>query len=78
MNSATTHPGYRGVLREDTATIARIPRPERLRDLGLGKWHLVPDWEASQTGPSRAGDGAGFDKFYGFLGGETDQYEPTL
>ncbi len=79
MNSATTHPGYRGVLREDTATIARILGQNGYATSAWGKWHLVPDWEASQTGPfTRWPTGAGFDKFYGFLGGETDQYEPTL
>ena len=79
MNSATTHPGYRGVLREDTATIARILGQNGYATSAWGKWHLVPDWEASQTGPfTHWPTGAGFDKFYGFLGGETDQYEPTL
>jgi arylsulfatase A-like enzyme len=74
------YPGYRGVLREDTATIARILRPERLRDLGLRQ--VAPE---CRTGRLRKRDrstrwptGAGFDKFYGFLGGETDQWEPTL
>ena len=79
MNTATTYPGYRGVLREDTATIARILGRNGYATSAWGKWHLVPDWEASQSGPfTRWPTGAGFDKFYGFLGGETDQYEPTL
>ena len=79
MNTATSYPGYRGVLREDTATIARILGQNGYATSAWGKWHLVPDWEASQTGPfTRWPTGAGFDKFYGFLGGETDQYEPTL
>jgi len=79
MNTATTYPGYRGVLREDTATIARILGQNGYATSAWGKWHLVPDWEASQSGPfTRWPTGVGFDKFYGFLGGETDQYEPTL
>jgi len=79
INSATNYPGYRGVLSDETATIARVLGQNGYATSAWGKWHLVPDWEASQAGPfTRWPTGAGFDKFYGFLGGETDQYEPTL
>ncbi|MCG3168605.1 MAG: hypothetical protein CALGDGBN_00102 [Pseudomonadales bacterium] len=79
MNTATTYPGYSGILRQDTATIARILGDHGYATSAWGKWHLVPDWEASQSGPFRRWPtGVGFDHFYGFLGGETDQYEPTL
>ena len=79
MNSATTLPGYNGVLRDDTATIATILSERGYATSAWGKWHLVPDWEATQTGPfTHWPTGQGFDTFYGFLGGETDQYEPTL
>lgn len=79
INSSNAYPGYQGMLQPETATVA-----ETLRDSGystalFGKWHLVPDWEASPIGPfDRWPVGQGFEKFYGFLGGETDQFEPTL
>jgi arylsulfatase len=79
MNSASTLPGYRGILRPETATIARVLAQNGYATSAWGKWHLVPDWEASQSGPfDRWPTGVGFHTFYGFLGGETDQYEPTL
>ncbi|WP_235734797.1 arylsulfatase [Nocardioides alcanivorans] len=79
LNSAFDHPAYRGVLRDETAMV-----PRHLSDAGystacIGKWHLSPTWESSQVGPfTRWPTGRGFDHFYGFLGGETHQFEPTL
>ncbi|MBK6281086.1 MAG: sulfatase-like hydrolase/transferase [Gammaproteobacteria bacterium] len=67
------------MLREDTATIARILGQNGYATSAWGKWHLVPDWEASQTGPFTPGRPVpASTSSYGFLGGETDQYEPTL
>jgi len=72
LNSPSSYPGYRGMLHPSTATIAEI-----LRQHGYAT--LAPDWEISPTGPfNRWPTGVGFNKFYGFLGGETHQYEPTL
>jgi arylsulfatase len=79
LNSASTLPGYQGVLRPETATIAEILREQGYSTGAFGKWHLTPTWESSPIGPfDRWPTGVGFDTFYGFLGGETDQYEPTL
>ena len=79
MNSASNHPGQRGVLRASAATVAEVLRQNGYATASFGKWHLTPDWEASPAGPfDRWPTGQGFDHFYGFLGGETDQYEPTL
>lgn len=79
LNSASTIPGYQGVLRPETATIAEILREQGYSTGAFGKWHLTPNWESSPLGPfDRWPTGVGFDTFYGFLGGETDQYEPTL
>jgi arylsulfatase len=79
LNSASNHPGQRGVLRPSAATVAEVLRQHGYATAIFGKWHLVPDWEASPAGPfDRWPTGQGFDHFYGFLGGETDQYEPTL
>lgn len=79
LNSAIARPGYEGVLKKETATIAEVLRQHGYSTAAFGKWHLTPAWEASPAGPfDRWPTGAGFEKFYGFLGGETDQFEPSL
>jgi arylsulfatase len=79
LNSASIYPGYRGVLAPSAATVAEVLRQNGYATALFGKWHLVPDWEASPAGPfDRWPTQQGFDEFYGFLGGETDQFEPTL
>lgn len=79
MNSADGRPGYSGFHGKDTATIARTLRDNGYATGAFGKWHQTPDWELSQAGPfDRWPTGEGFDTFYGFQGGETDQFEPTL
>lgn len=79
MNSANKHPGYTGVMRGSTATVATVLKQHGYSTACFGKWHLAPPWETSQIGPfDRWPTGRGFETFYGFLGGETHQYEPTL
>lgn len=79
LNSANSYPGYQGVLKKETATIAEVLRQNGYNTAAFGKWHLAPSWETSPSGPfDRWPTGLGFEKFYGFLGGETDQFEPTL
>jgi arylsulfatase A-like enzyme len=79
MNTADARPGYSGFQTKETATIAEVLRQNGYATGAFGKWHQTPDWEASQAGPfDRWPTGEGFEKFYGFIGGETDQYEPTL
>jgi arylsulfatase len=79
LNSANTYPGYQGVLNPHTATIAEILRQQGYSTAAIGKWHLAPNWETSPVGPfDRWPTGVGFEKFYGFMGGETDQFDPTL
>jgi arylsulfatase A-like enzyme len=79
MNSASKYQGYRGVIPATAATLAEILRQNGYSTGAFGKWHLTPDWEASPAGPfERWPTGMGFEKFYGFLGGETHQFEPTL
>ncbi|MGW5647719.1 sulfatase-like hydrolase/transferase [Saccharopolyspora sp. NPDC003752] len=79
MNAANKYPGYQGIMRDSTATIATLLRRNGYSTACFGKWHLAPPWETSQIGPfDRWPTGRGFDTFYGFLGGETHQYEPTL
>lgn len=79
LNSASNHPGKRGVLRDDAKTLAQILSDWGYATGAFGKWHLTPDWETSPAGPfDRWPTRKGFDHFYGFLGGETHQFEPTL
>ncbi|MEV0974336.1 arylsulfatase [Microtetraspora glauca] len=79
LNSANGHPGYEGVLRPEAASVATVLRRNGYGTAAFGKWHLTPPWESTQVGPfDRWPTGQGFDTFYGFLGGETDQYDPTL
>ncbi len=79
LNTADERPGYMGVHAADAATIAEILRAHGYNTAAFGKWHQTPDWELSQSGPfDRWPTGQGFEKFYGFLGGETDEFEPTL
>ena len=79
MNTADSRPGYRGVHARDAATIAKLLRDAGYNTAAFGKWHQTPDWEISQSGPfDRWPTGQGFEKFYGFIGGEIDQFEPTL
>ena len=79
LNSSNAYPGYQGVLKKETATVAQVLRQQGYSTSVFGKWHLAPTWETSPSGPfDRWPIGLGFEKFYGFLGGETDQFEPTL
>lgn len=79
MNSADARPGYNGVHARDAATVARILLDNGYNTAAFGKWHQTPDWEITQSGPfDRWPTRMGFEKFYGFFGGETDQFEPTL
>jgi len=79
MNSARNLEGYRGVIPPTAATIAEILRENGYSTSAFGKWHLTPEWEASPAGPfDHWPTGMGFERFYGFLGGETHQFEPTL
>ncbi|MBN7798777.1 arylsulfatase [Parahaliea mediterranea] len=79
LNTATARPGYQGVLNPHTATVVEMLRQQGYSTAAIGKWHLAPSWETSPAGPfERWPTGVGFEKFYGFMGGETDQFEPTL
>ncbi|MDT0577050.1 arylsulfatase [Croceicoccus sp. F390] len=79
MNSADDRPGYSGIIKDSTASIAAILKQYGYATAAFGKWHQTPDHELSQAGPfDRWPSGRGFEHFYGFQGGETDQFHPTL
>ena len=72
-------PGYRGKISAEAPTIAEILRPHGYRNYMIGKWHATSVTETGPTGPFDGWPlGRGFDRFYGFLDAETDQYSPEL
>ncbi len=79
MEQATGFPGYDSLMGKDTATVAEILRQKGWNTAWFGKNHNVPDWQTSQAGPFDLWPtGLGFEKFYGFLGGETSQWRPAV
>jgi arylsulfatase A-like enzyme len=78
-NTAIGAPGYDGYMPFEKATIAEILRENGYNTYAVGKWHLTPPSDATALGPfNRWPTGRGFDHFFGFLGGSTDQWHPTL
>ena len=76
---ATAFPGATGQIPNSTAPLAETLRLNGYSTAAFGKWHETPAWEASVAGPfDRWPTHQGFDKFYGFLGGETNQWAPYL
>ena len=72
-------PGYRGKIAADAPTLAERLRPHGYRNYMIGKWHATSTTETGPTGPFDGWPlGRGFDRFYGFLDAETDQYSPEL
>jgi len=75
---ATGFPGYDSVMGKDTATVAEILKQKGWNTSWFGKNHNVPDWQSSQAGPFDLWPTAlGFEYFYGFIGGETNQWRPA-
>ncbi len=76
---ATSLPGSTGQIPSTTAPLAEMLRLNGYATAAFGKWHETAAWEASVAGPfDRWPTRQGFDKFYGFLGGETNQWAPFL
>ena len=76
---STGFPGYNSVIGTDNATIGRILLEHGYRTSWFGKDHNTPDWTASQAGPfNQWPTGMGFEYFYGFVGGDTSQWQPNL
>jgi arylsulfatase len=77
--AATGYDGYTGMIGRSVGTIAEVLRQHGYATSWFGKNHNTPDWETSQVGPfDRWPSGLGFDYFYGFMGGDMDQWQPTL
>ena len=76
---ATAAPGYSSVRPKNAAPLAETLRLNGYSTAQFGKCHEVPVWQSSPMGPfDHWPSGSGFEKFYGFLGGETNQWYPAL
>ncbi|MFP5259315.1 MAG: sulfatase-like hydrolase/transferase, partial [Acidobacteriota bacterium] len=76
---ATGFPGYDSFITKDKATIGRILKDNGYRTSWFGKDHNTPAFQASQDGPfDQWPIGMGFEYFYGFVGGDANQWEPNL
>ena len=74
---STGFPGYDSVIGKDSATIGRMLRENGYRTSWFGKNHNTPVYQTSQAGPfDQWPAGMGFEYFYGFMGGDTDQWTP--
>ena len=72
-------PGYSTNWPTSAASIAQILQANGYNTAAIGKWHLTPDAQQGPAGPfDRWPNALGFDYFWGFLGGETGQFDPVL
>lgn len=79
MELATGFPGNTGIRPQSVAPLAEMLRHNGYSTAAFGKYHETPPWEVSTSGPyDRWPTHSGFDKFYGFIGGETNQWAPAI
>jgi arylsulfatase A-like enzyme len=72
-------PSYNTIWHDNTATIAEILKDNGYSTAAFGKWHNTPIWETSPAGPfNHWPTGLGFEYFYGFMYGESSEWEPRL
>ncbi|MGH9026664.1 MAG: arylsulfatase, partial [Acidimicrobiia bacterium] len=75
----TGFPGYNGRIPKSAGTMPRVLRDAGYSTFAVGKWHLTPRWEEHAAGPfDRWPLGLGFERYYGFLAGDTNQWAPEL
>ena len=76
---STGYPGYSSIIARDKVTIGRIMRDNGYATAWFGKDHNTPAFQASQSGPfEQWPTGMGFEYFYGFVGGDANQWQPNL
>ena len=79
MEIATGFPGNLGQRPDNAKYVAEVLRQNGYSTAAFGKWHETAAWEVSVSGPYfRWPTNSGFDKFYGFIGGETNQWDPVI
>jgi arylsulfatase len=78
-NWSTDYPGYNASIPKSAALVSEVLRANGYATAALGKWHLIPEREATLAGPfDHWPTKQGFDYYYGFLNGETNQWHPEL
>jgi arylsulfatase A-like enzyme len=76
---ATGYPGYNSLVPKSCGSVGEVLKENGYNTAWFGKMHNVPDWMSSQAGPFDLWPtGLGFEYFYGFLGGDSDQWHPAL
>jgi arylsulfatase len=76
---ATGYPGSNGMIPFENGFLSEILLANGYNTYAVGKWHLTPAHQVSAAGPyDRWPLGRGFQRYYGFMGGDTDQYYPDL
>ncbi|WP_443750765.1 arylsulfatase [Asticcacaulis solisilvae] len=76
---STGFPAYDGVWSPNTASVAEILKDNGYSTAAIGKWHNTPNWEITPAGPfNHWPTGLGFEYFYGFMFGESSEWEPQL
>ena len=76
---STGYPGYNSILPFDKGMLSEMLLPHGYNTFLVGKWHLSPPEHETPAGPyDRWPLGRGFERFYGFLGGDTNQWYPEL
>jgi len=79
MEVATGFYGNQGIRPDNAKYFAETLKQNGYSTAAFGKWHETATWEVSVSGPyTRWPTNSGFDKFYGFIGGETNQWEPVI
>jgi len=79
MELGTGFPGYNSLMPKSVGTFAEVLKQHGYNTAWYGKNHNVPDWHTSQAGPYDLWPtGLGFEYFYGFIGGDTNQWQPAL
>lgn len=77
--TSTGYPGYNGNIPFENGFLSEMLLQHGYNTYAIGKWHLTPADQISAAGPyERWPTGRGFERYYGFLGGETHQYYPEL
>jgi arylsulfatase len=79
VEHAAGYPGYTGEIPFENAMLAEMLTPHGYAAYAVGKWHLTPQQEMNMAARrDRWPLGRGFERFYGFMGGDTNQWEPEL
>ncbi len=79
MEIATGFAGNQGIRPDNAKYFAETLRQNGYSTAAFGKWHETATWEVSVSGPYfRWPTNSGFDKFYGFIGGETNMWDPVI